>query len=139
MELLAKTVRRKKRPNFSPEFKKQLAQHASEPGVSVSLLAQENDINVNMLFKWRRQWREGRFDGVAHRPAMLPVTIVDESCDHLPLADSTSTGMPVVVSAEKTVAIAPGVIEIQIAGGTLRFDDKANLVTVGAVIGMLRP
>ena len=83
MELLDTPVRRKRRPNYSPEFRKQLAQRASEPGVSVSLLAQENGINVNMLFKWRRELRDGRLDGVMHRQPMLPVTIVDDNPDHL--------------------------------------------------------
>ena len=71
-------MRGQKPLNYSLEFKKQLAQRASESGVSVSLLAQENNINVNMLFKWRRHLREGWFDGVARRQTMLPVRSVEE-------------------------------------------------------------
>lgn len=69
--LLNTPIRRKRRTNYAPKFRKQLAQRASEPRVSVSLLAQENDINVNMLFKWRRELREGRLYGVMHPQAML--------------------------------------------------------------------
>ena len=136
MELLATPVRKRRRRNFTPEFRKQLAQRASEPGVSVSRLAQENDINVNMLFKWRRQLREGRLDGVVHRQAMLPVTIVDENPDNLPLANSTD--MPDAVAGKGSAATRPGVIEIQMAGAVVRFDGKADLTTVRAVLGMLR-
>lgn len=137
MELLDTPVRRKRRPNYSPEFRRQLAQSASEPGVSVSRLAQENDINVNMLFKWRRELREGRLDGVMHRQAMLPVTIVDENPDHLPSAHPTE--LPEAVVAQEPASTRPGVIEIQIAGVMMRFDGKADLTMVRAVLGMLRP
>ncbi|MFZ6747270.1 IS66-like element accessory protein TnpA [Undibacterium sp. JH2W] len=137
MELLDTPVRRKRRPNYSPEFRKQLAQRASEPGVSVSLLAQENDINVNMLFKWRRELRDGRLDGVMHRQAMLPVTIVDDNPDHLPPEHPTAS--PDAVVAQRTATTEPSVIEIQIAGAVMRFDGKADLSMVRAVLEMLRP
>ena len=137
MELLDTPVRRKRRPNYSPEFRKQLAQRASEPGVSVSLLAQENDINVNMLFKWRRELRDGRLDGVIHRQPMLPVTIVDDNPDHLPSEQPTVS--PNAVVAQRTATTEPSVIEIQIAGAVMRFDGKADLSVVRAVLGMLRP
>ncbi|MFZ6768531.1 IS66-like element accessory protein TnpA [Undibacterium sp. Di26W] len=134
--LLDTPVHRKRRPNYSPEFRKQLAQSASEPGVSVSRLAQENDINVNMLFKWRRELREGRLDGVMHRQAMLPVTIVDESPDNLPLANSID--LPDAAAGQEPAVTRPSVIEIQMAGAVMRFDGKADLSMVRAVLGMLR-
>jgi len=137
LELLDTPVRRKRRPNYSPEFRKQLAQRASEPGVSVSLLAQENDINVNMLFKWRRELRDGRLDGVIHRQPMLPVTIVDDNPDHLPSEQPTVN--PNAVVAQRTATTEPSVIEIQIAGAVMRFDGKADLSVVRAVLEMLRP
>lgn len=124
MELLDTPVRRKRRPNYSPEFKKQLARRASEPGVSVSLLAQENAINVNMLFKWRRELRERRFDGVMQRQAMLPVTIVDESPVNLPSANPTD--IPDAVVGQGFSCTRPSVIEIEIAGAVMRFDGKAD-------------
>jgi len=137
LELLDTPVRRKRRPNYSPEFRKQLAQRASEPGVSVSLLAQENDINVNMLFKWRRELRDGRLDGVIHRQPMLPVTIVDDNPDHL--SPEQPTVSPNAVVAQRTATTESSVIEIQIAGAVMRFDGKADLSVVRAVLGMLRP
>ena len=133
MELLDTPARRRRRRNFTPEFRKQLAQRAAEPGVSVSLLAQENDINVNMLFKWRRELREGRLDGVVHRQAMLPVTIVEENPANLPLAN-----MPDAVAGQAAAATRQGVIEIQMAGAIMRFDGQADLATIRAVLGMLR-
>lgn len=136
MELLDTPVRRKRRPNYSLEFKKQLAQRASEPGVSVSLLAQENDINVNMLFKWRRELREGLMDGVRQRPAMLPVTVIDEIPTGLSSPNSTTRADASAI-AERSVARS-SVIEIEIAGTLMRFDGKADLSMIRAVLGILR-
>jgi transposase len=136
LELLDTPVRRKRRPNYSPEFRKQLAQRASEPGVSVSLLAQENGINVNMLFKWRRELRDGRLNGVMQRQAMLPVTIVDES--PVNLSSTNPTCIPDAVASQGHAGTRPSVIEIEIAGAVMRFDGKADLSMVRAVLGMLR-
>ncbi|WP_250495498.1 transposase [Caballeronia sp. GAWG1-1] len=78
-----------KRPNFPREFKRQLAEQTFEPGASVSLVARRNDINTNLLFRWRRQYLQGVF-GAPH-PAhaqqqsnvdvapLLPVGIVAET------------------------------------------------------------
>jgi transposase len=47
------------RPNFPTEFKRHLVQQSFEPGASVALIARENDINANLLFKWRRHYLDG--------------------------------------------------------------------------------
>ncbi|WP_242404519.1 IS66-like element accessory protein TnpA [Janthinobacterium agaricidamnosum] len=64
---------RKGHPNYPADFKRRLAIEACTPGISVSKLAQQNGINANMLFKWRRELRAGLFEPVA--PALLPVHI----------------------------------------------------------------
>ncbi|MBC7501659.1 MAG: transposase [Herminiimonas sp.] len=43
------------------EFRQSLVQHACETGVSVSQLAQINNVNFNILFKWCRQFIAGVF------------------------------------------------------------------------------
>ncbi|MFL9935272.1 transposase [Paraburkholderia sp. RL18-103-BIB-C] len=78
-----------KRPNFPREFKRQLAEQTFEPGASVSLVARRNDINTNLLFRWRRQYLQGAF-GAPHpeharqQPdgdvaPLLPVSVVAET------------------------------------------------------------
>jgi len=128
--------RKKKRPNFSPEFRKTLAQQACEPGVSVSQLAKKNDINVNMLFKWRRHLVAGLFDTPAHPQIMLPVTIVETSA---PAIEAIQVKRPAARAADGSAdAVRQSIIEIQIAGATIRFDGHADLATLGAVLRMLR-
>ena len=48
---------RKGRPNYAPEFRREVAVAACEPGISVAKLAQSHGLNPNMVFKWRRQYR----------------------------------------------------------------------------------
>ena len=70
-------VSRKGRPNHALEFKRRLAQAACAPGVSVAKLAQEHRINANMLFKWRRHYRAGKFGPIdlgAGAPPLLATT-----------------------------------------------------------------
>ncbi|WP_353056201.1 IS66 family insertion sequence element accessory protein TnpB [Janthinobacterium sp. JC611] len=64
---------RKGRPNYPADFKRRLAIEACAPGISVSKLAQQHNINANMLFKWRRELRAGLCEPIA--PALLPVLI----------------------------------------------------------------
>lgn len=111
---------RKGRPNYPTDFKLQLAQRASEPGVSVSRLAREHGINANMLFKWRRHYRAGLLGAAPAQPALLPVTIA---------------GTPV---PNASCAAPAGRIEIAIADAVVRIEGAADAATVRAVLQGLR-
>lgn len=65
---------RKGRQNYSIEFKRRLAVAACAANVSVSKLALEHEVNANMVFKWRRQYRASLF-GADVEPTFLPVTL----------------------------------------------------------------
>ena len=138
MASLVAPGRKKRRPNFSSEFKKALAQQACEPGVSVSQLAQENGVNVNMLFKWRRYLLAGLFDAPAQPQAMLPVTIVEAPTLAAPVAKASRQVASVVLPVSDSGAAGQGMIEIQIAETTVRFDGHVDLSTLRAVVRMLR-
>lgn len=80
---------RYKRPNFPMEFKRQLAEQSFEPGASVALIARQNDVNANLLFRWRHQYLDGAFGlptiqpaapvAESQPPALLPVSIVEDA------------------------------------------------------------
>jgi transposase len=129
--------RRKRRPNFPVAFKRQLAQQASTPGVSVSHLAQQHGINANMLFKWRRHLAAGLFDAAPVPQAMLPVTLVATAA-----AEPASTpGLLATTDAPSTAnqcADRQGLMEIAFADVTLRFDRHADLTMLHAVLQMVR-
>jgi len=69
-----------RRPSFPIAFKAKVAALACEPGVSVSKLAREHDLNTNMLFRWRRDYRMGILCApVEATPALLPVSVTEEA------------------------------------------------------------
>ena len=82
-----KSGNRKGRPNYPVEFKRRLAAAACEAGVSVSKLAMANEVNANMVFKWRREYRAGLFDDMPDvSTTLLPVVLADASVTVAPAA-----------------------------------------------------
>ncbi|KWC15449.1 transposase [Burkholderia ubonensis] len=82
-----------KRPNFATEFKRRLVEQSFEPGASVALIARSNDINANLLFKWRRHYLAGDYglptlsESAAPKreptvPPLLPVDIIAQTAEH---------------------------------------------------------
>jgi transposase len=118
LDTVAKPGRRKGRPNYPLEFKKQLAQAACDPNASVSRLALEHGINANMLFKWRRQYRAGLFGPIQQDPIFFPVSITAD--------------VPQVATA------VPAQIEITFAGAVIRINGNADAATMRAILQGLR-
>ncbi|RKP43486.1 IS66 family insertion sequence hypothetical protein [Pararobbsia silviterrae] len=108
---------RKGRPNNPIEFRRQLAQRACEPGVSVARLALEHGLNTNLLFKWRRAYRAGEYDG----GALIPVAVLGE--------DSQPNS--------RTPATAPGVIEISIGAARVRIEGMPDAAALRLVLNTL--
>jgi transposase len=84
-----------KRPNFPTEFKRRLVEQSLEPGASVALIARSNDINANLLFKWRRLYLAGEYglptlpDSAQPRqepemPSLLPVHVDTQPAEQTP-------------------------------------------------------
>ena len=45
---------------YAQEFKQQVIRETLDPGMSVSIVARRHDINANVVFGWRKQYREGK-------------------------------------------------------------------------------
>ena len=62
------------RRRWSEAEKRRIVAESYQPGVSVSVVARRNDVNANLVFTWRRRFREqGGFVPVVVEPAgMLP-------------------------------------------------------------------
>jgi len=96
----------RKRPNFPTEFKRQLVEQTFEPDASVALIARRHDINANLLFKWRRQYRQGAYGApvlaeqaapAPHEatPLLLPVSVIaDTSAPAIAMEAPVSTVDP---------------------------------------------
>lgn len=122
----------RKRPNFPTEFKRRLVEQTFEPGASVALIARHNDVNANLLFKWRRQYRVGAY-GVptlpehavaalnAPAPQLLPVSVI---------ADTPTPANP----TEATVPPADPICEIEFDRARVRIRGDVSPATLQLVI-----
>lgn len=124
-----------RRPNFPVEFKAKVAALACEPGVSVSKLAREHDLNTNMLFRWKRQYRAGElYAPVDSDPTLLAVSLVAQT--ETPIVElpnpATRFGDS---SASKSIESS---IEIRIAGAIVRVEGEADVIHLRAVLSALR-
>jgi transposase len=45
---------------YPREFKQQVVKETLEPGASVSIVARRHDMNANVVFEWRKLYREGK-------------------------------------------------------------------------------
>ena len=133
----ARPSTRKGRPNYTPEYRRQVAVAASEPGISVAKLAQAHGLNPNMVFKWRRQLRAGLFDGVAHSTAvLLPVALPDAPTDEK--TAPTSLALQPVEPHRESVQTASG-IEIELNGARVRVTGMVDQVQLRLVLRCLMP
>jgi len=116
-----------KRPNFPTEFKRRLVEQSFEAGASVALIARSNDINANLLFKWRQQYLAGAYglptlpEGAATKPervtpALLPVVV----------AQSEPTLSPTIPAAAPSENLCE--IEFERARLRIRGDVSADML-----------
>ncbi|WP_157658437.1 IS66 family insertion sequence element accessory protein TnpB, partial [Burkholderia ubonensis] len=93
-----------------------------------------NDINTNLLFRWRRQYLEGAFgpprpEHVGHQkptdgiPTLLPVSIVDE----------TSVAASALTTSE-AVPLAESVCEIEFERARIRLRGDVSPETLKLLI-----
>lgn len=64
------------RRNYTYAEKVRMVEATLETGASVARVAQINGINANVLFVWRRQYREGKL-GSGSEMRLLPVTVTE--------------------------------------------------------------
>ncbi len=118
MESEAKHSRRRRSTNYPLEFKRELAQQACEPGVSVAQLALQHDLNTNMVFRWRRQLRAGLFE----QSGLVAVTVAPPAPTQFGVSDPH----------------CGGVIEIRLGKATVRIEGRPDPATLAVVLEGLR-
>jgi transposase len=70
----------KYRRDYKEWFKAQVVEECAKPGSSVSTVARRHDINSNVLFRWRREYRVGIIRPSARPPsdvAFVPAGVID--------------------------------------------------------------
>jgi transposase len=125
------------RRRWSEEEKRWIVAEAEAPGASVSVVARRHDLNANLLFTWRRQFRREECRADLGSAAFIPAVIAPD--------ESAAAGEPAVMSREHGAAIKdrsgprpPGLIEIILPGGRRVIVDKeVSAAALGRVIGVL--
>jgi transposase len=127
---------RKGCPNHAVKFKRGLAAAACKVGISVAKLALEHRVNTNLLFKWRREYRAGKF-GVPD-----PADLVTPSAADFPVAargrEPAVTLLPVrAPMTEDTAVAAAPCIEVVFACATVRICGVPELAPLRMVLDCL--
>lgn len=121
-------------PNYDPEFRQRLTLESCKPGVSVSKLAREHGINANMLFNWRRRYRERQKAAQATTATLIPVAVIETPCESVAMIAAPSAAE--VVPSERQAT--PGTIEVRIGRAVIKVDGVVDGETLRTVLGSLR-
>lgn len=114
----------------SKEERRRIVEETLQPGASVSGVARAHDVNANQVFKWRRQYRDGRLDPDSTSSILLPVEISDS----LPVVRPASSA-----SRRGGQTKRAGVIDIDLGHARLRIEGNADPACVRAALeGLLR-
>lgn len=92
------------------------------PGASVSRVARRHDVNANLVFYWRKLYREGQL-GSSTETELVPVKVAQDRS----------------VEAVKEDDFPPrsGTLEIKLSKGTLRIFGTVDVMALRAVIECL--
>jgi transposase len=127
---------RKGRPNYAPEFRREVAMAACEPGISVAKLAQSHGLNPNMVFKWRRQYRAGLLDNrtVSETAVFVPVAMSPDDSMAVSSLPVSTAQLPLRAQEAATSGI-----EIELNGARVRVSGKVDPAQLRLVLHCLRP
>lgn len=89
---LADKPARKRRQYFKREFKQKIVALCQAGDRSVSSIAREHDVHVNLLFRWIREFGEPNSNDI--EPRLLPVSVTDDDSLNANFSQSVTAGAP---------------------------------------------
>jgi transposase len=100
-------------------FKAQVVEECHKPGASVSIVARRHDVNANVLFRWRREYRLGILRPSPQRnEGFVPVGMIGK--EGKPVAIPAAKAKLPVIKALPAPApprrTNPGVVELHLSG-----------------------
>jgi transposase len=108
----------------SKQERREIVEETLKPGASVALVARTHGVNANQVFKWRRQYAQGRLEVLS--TTLLPVTISDP----IPPAPATR---------RKQRTKRAGIIDIDLGHARVRIEGAADPECVRAAMeGLMR-
>ncbi len=106
------------RRQYPLQFKLQVVRQTLEPGASVSIVARQHNINSNVVFRWRKEYREGKL-GETTAAAFLPIQVLNDA----PLPALAPSEKPGTKQSAKPPQKKAGIMAITLPGGfTVRVD-----------------
>jgi len=148
------------RRDYKLWYKLQLVKETLEPKASVSLIARHYNLNTNVLFRWRQEYRKGTLRpssrvGTSDRFAIVGVIGEDGKLEPVPVPPTPKPSLPLPPPVEpkqpspKTLPVplasppprapAPGVIEMQLSGRIkIRIEGDVNKDTLRRVLAVAR-
>jgi transposase len=134
------------RRRYDLDFKLQIVKETLEPGASVAGVALRHGLNTNVVFRWRKQLREGRL-GNDQLPAagFVPIYVAEDvalvralPAPLKPDGKNVKAALSAEPAPAQAVGKTPGVIEIETAGGVKlriegRVDDRALRRVLAAI------
>ena len=100
------------------EERREIVEETLKPGASVSKVARTHDVNTNLVFTWRRQYRQGLFDKDGQKAiALVPVKVAN------------AAGQPVVARRQGSGSgktAAAGIIDIDLGHARVRVEGAAD-------------
>jgi transposase len=128
------------RRKYSLDFKLKVLQEAMAPGASIAAVALRHNMNTNVVFRWRKLFREGRLTGEPGTekknlpaPVFAPVRVVPD-VPALP-----TSAKPEMVPEPKSPMKKTGVMAITLPGGfTLRVDADIDEAALRRVLKAVR-
>ena len=107
--------------------RRQIVEETLRPGASIALVARAHDMNTNQVFKWRRQYKQGRLEIESPTTTLLPVRIANT----IPAAP--------VVSHRKSRTKRRGIIDIDLGHARVRIEGTADPDCIRAALaGLMR-
>jgi transposase len=100
-------LERQVRKRRSAAEKRLIVEQTQEPGASVARVARAHGLNANVVFQWRREYREGRLAATGLVPVVVTGDVVSEVVPSSPSAGSIRIDLPggAVVSVEGSADI----------------------------------
>jgi transposase len=123
-------VNRTGRRTYSPEYKLEIVEECSVPGVSVAAVALAHRMNANLVRRWIVQHRKGCLVRTSSAtPTLLPVTLSAPSA-LAPLARAE-------LASPALKPITPGVIEIELEAAHVRVRGSVDATALRTVLEVL--
>jgi len=110
-----------RRRRWSDDEKARIVSESLVPGVGVSAVARRYDLCPSLIYGWRRHFRSG---AAGDNP--------------MPASSAPASFIPVVVGDDRTLAGTGSVIEVAIAGITVRLNGRVDAAALHQVLDVVR-